>query len=165
MDFAQVLKSWVLLALGVLLAAGTASGIYYDQWDSLVFAVILLSVCNIFLKPLLMLFSLPFIIITFGIGIWLINALLFLLVGALVGGFHVETFFSALWGALVVSLTGGIANILFGASKNGVRGRINVQVHRGGPPPGGLPRGDSAPRTDVQKKRKPLKDDDDVIDI
>jgi putative membrane protein len=78
--------------------------------------------------------------------------LLFLLVGHLVHGFHVESFWHALWGAFVVSLTGAAANFLFGSS------RVKVQVNRG---PGG--RGPSGSGS-AQQKRKPIKDDD-VIDI
>ena len=67
--------------------------------------VVLLSLCNTVLKPLLVLFTLPFIVLSLGIGVWLINALLFYFVGRLVSGFHVATFGAALWGALIVSLT------------------------------------------------------------
>ncbi|MFW6218290.1 MAG: phage holin family protein [Verrucomicrobiota bacterium] len=153
MDFARLLKSWVLIALGVLLASGTAGGIRYDSTGSLVVAVIVLSLCNVFLKPLLMLFSLPFIVLTFGLGIWLINAVLFLLVGEVVGGFHVDSFWNALWGAFVVSLTGALANLFF--APKGTR-RVNIQVRRGPGGPGASTRGGS---------RRPLKDDDDVIDV
>ena len=86
MDFKQLLKSWVIIAFGVLIASNTGSGIHYENREALIIAVILLSALNVFLKPVLMLFSLPFIILTFGIGIWIINALLFLFVGMLVSG-------------------------------------------------------------------------------
>ncbi len=156
MDFKQLLKSWLLLALGVLLASYTSQGIHYESTDALIFAVLLLSLCNVFFKPLLMVFSLPFIILTFGIGIWLINALLFMLVGELVPGFTVDTFGNALWGALVVSITGAVANMLFGKS------RVQVQVNRGG----GAQSGPSSRPRAEQPTRRPLKDDDDdVIDI
>lgn len=147
MDFKQLIKSWLLLAVGVTIAAHTASGIHYDSSTALIVAVLLLSICNLVLKPVLMLFSLPFIILTFGIGIWLINALLFLFVGWLVEGFYVDSFVSALWGAFVVSLTGAAAGLLFGKS------RVNVQINKG------------VNRTGPgERPRKPLKDDD-VIDI
>jgi len=154
MQFKQVLKSWLLIALGVLVASNTSSGIHYADGTALFFAVILLSLCNVVLKPMLMLFSLPFIILTFGIGIWLINALLFLLVGQLVPGFFVDTFGNALWGALVVSITSGVANLLFG----GAKGNVRVNINRSGPAQGGAPRNESP-------RQRPLKDDDDVIDI
>jgi len=156
MELPQLLKSWVLIALGVLLASATASGIRYDDTGALVLAVVLLSLCNVFLKPLLLLFTLPFIVLSLGLGIWLINALLFLLVGELVSGFHVDSFWNALWGAFVVSLTGALANLFFGPRNLRRRG-VQVRFGRG---PGAPPR-DQAGR----RPRKPLKDDDDVIDV
>lgn len=161
MEFAHLLKSWVFIAIGVLIASHTAGGISYESVESLIVAVLLLSLCNVFLKPLLMLFSLPFIILTFGIGIWLINAALFLLVGQIVGGFDVASFWSALWGALVVSIVGGVANVLF--APPGQR-RFYMRVDRTGPdrtgpPPSGIGGGRSGPKKRVDK------DDDDVIDV
>ena len=155
MKFPQFLKSWILIALGVLLASNTSQGISYDSNGALILAVILLSFSNVFFKPLLLLFSLPFIILTFGIGVWLINALLFMLVGGLVDGFYVASFGSALWGALVVSLTGVFAGMLFGKS------RVNVQMS--GSVNTGQNAATSGPRPQ-QKTKRPLKDDD-VIDI
>ena len=114
METNSLFKSWLLIALGVLIASNIFSGINYVDTGSLVLAVFLLSLCNVFLKPLLMLFALPFIILTFGFGIWLINAFLFMLVGNLVDGFSVASFGYALAGAFVVSLTGVAANVLFG---------------------------------------------------
>lgn len=150
MDIKALFKSWLLIALGVLIASHVFSGIHYSDTGALLVAVLLLSLCNVFLKPLLMLFALPFIILTFGLGIWLINALLFLLVGKLVDGFSVDSFGYALAGALVVSLTGAAANVLFGNT------RVNVRTTRSEPPNDARPSG---------KKKRPLKDDDDVIDI
>ncbi len=96
-------------------------------------AVLLLSLCNVVLKPVMVLFSLPFVILTFGLGIWLINALLFLFVGYLVEGFHVVGFAYALWGAFVVSVTGWLANVLFAPPGNGGGGRgVSVRIDRSG---------------------------------
>ena len=156
MELARLIKSWLLLALAVLVASNTAKGIHYDDTGALVFAVLLLSLCNVFLKPLLMLFSLPFIILTFGVGIWLINALLFLFVGYLVEGFYVDSFGYALWGALVVSLTGWLASVLFARPKGRNRSGINVRVFNSG----GRPGGPASPKAPAVKK-----DDDDVIDV
>ena len=153
MDFKQLLKSWLLLAVGVTIAAHTASGIHYDNSTAPVVAVLLLSICNLVLKPVLMLFSLPFIILTFGIGIWLINALLFLFVGWLVEGFYVISFVSALWGAFVVSLTGAAASILFG------KGRVKVQFS------GSVNTSRQPQRHKQSKQTSKSLQDDDVIDI
>lgn len=95
----------------MLLAAFTSSGIDFDSGTTLIIVVFLLSLFNLILKPLLVLFTLPFIIFTLGFGLWIINALLLLLVSELVPGFYVDSFLSALWGSLVVSMTSLITNI------------------------------------------------------
>ena len=103
--FVQLLVRWLVLALGVTLATQLVRGISCDSGAALVAVVLLLSFFNAILKPLLVLFTLPFILLTLGLGMVVINALLFLFVGRLVDGFHVAGFWPALWGALVVSVT------------------------------------------------------------
>lgn len=111
--FVNLLLRWLVLALGVLLAERLLPGIRCDSGLTLVVVVLLLSLLNVVLKPLLLLFTLPFIILSMGLGIWLINAVLFYLVGRLVDGFHVAGFGSALLGALIVSVTNLVINRLF----------------------------------------------------
>ena len=111
-DIRQLLKQWVVIALGVSLASLLLDGIQYESATSLVLAVLFISVLNVFLKPVLVLFGVPFIVMTLGLGIILINALIFALVGSLVPGFHVLGFWPAFWGALVVSLTTLFVNVL-----------------------------------------------------
>lgn len=112
--FLQLLARWAVLALGVVLATRLIDGITYDSAGTLVVVVLLLSFFNAVLKPLLVLFTLPFIVLSAGIGMLFINALLFLLVGKLVNGFHVSGFWAALGGALVVSITNIIVSLLIG---------------------------------------------------
>ncbi len=103
--FVNLLVRWMVLALGVVLSATLVPGIHYDSAGTLAVVVILLSFCNAVLKPLMVLFTLPFIVLSLGIGVWLINAVLFYFVGSLVKGFEVAGFGSALLGALIVSVT------------------------------------------------------------
>lgn len=136
----QLLVRWLVLALGVMIATKIVPGIAVDNdGATLLVVVLLLSFFNAILKPLLVLFTLPFILITMGLGVIVINALLFLLVGRLVAGFHVEDFWSALLGSLVVTVT----NLLVSAFVRGSQ-------RDAGPGPGG---------TNPPRKR------DDVIDI
>ena len=110
--FINLLVRWSVLALGVALAAKIIPGISYKDGETLFWVVLLLSLFNAILKPLLVVFTLPFILLTMGIGVLVINALLFLWVGRLVDGFHVADFWSALWGALIVSVTNIVLNTL-----------------------------------------------------
>lgn len=96
---------WTIIAVGVALSALIVPGITYDDGVTLLVVVVLLSFFNAILKPLLVLFTLPFVVLSLGLGVWIINALLFLAVSKLVVGFHVHDFWAALWGSLIVSAT------------------------------------------------------------
>lgn len=152
MAFFKILKQALIIALGVLIASSIAPGIKYDSPEALVLVVVLLTLFNLILRPLLILFALPFVILTFGIGILLINALLFYLVSELVDGFTVTNFWWALLGALIVSLTNLGAGMLMGNQKGSFR--FDVKVNRG--PHQGPQNG--------EPNKKSLRDDD-VIDV
>ena len=107
----SLLYTWFLFALGVLIAAHTSANISYDSSATLFVVVVVLSVLNLFLKPLLVLFTLPFVIISLGLGVWLINAFLLIITSKLVNGFEVASLGAAMWGALVISLTSLMANL------------------------------------------------------
>lgn len=128
--FVNLLVRWLVLSLGVALSTRIVPGISYDSGSTLLVVVVLLSFFNAVLKPLLLLFTLPFIVLSMGIGIWLINALLFYFVGGLVEGFHVATFGAALFGALIVSVTNLVLNRLLSPPRP-------PRPPRG--PPGGTP--------------------------
>jgi putative membrane protein len=108
--FGQLLVRWMVLALGVVIAAHVGPGIHYSDFGSLVVAVIVLSFVNAVLRPVLVLFTLPFIFVTMGLGILVINAFLFWIVGKLTGGFSVDGFWPALGGSLVLSITSFVLN-------------------------------------------------------
>jgi putative membrane protein len=131
--FADLLVRWIVLALGVVIAAHVVSGIHYSSLGSLVVAVLLLSFLNAMLRPVLVLFTLPFIILTMGLGIVVINAILFLVVGRIVDGFTVDGFWPAVWGSLVLSLTSLVMNGVL---------RSSVTVRRPPTPPKGPGGGD-----------------------
>jgi putative membrane protein len=155
--FIQLLLRWLVLAAGVTIAANVIDGIRCDSRETLIVVVLLLSFFNAILRPLLVLLALPFIVLTLGLGMVVINALLFLLVDWLVDGFHVASFWSAVAGAIIVSLTGWAANLL-----------IRQNPPRGPHPPGGSSGGHfggwtrPAPRV-PERKTPPGKGD--VIDI
>ena len=106
----------MILAVGVVLATNIVPGIHCSDLVALAVAVLLLSFLNAILKPVLLLFTLPFIILTMGVGILVINAILFLFVGHLVQGFTVDGFWSALGGSLVLSMTSIVMNGLLRSS-------------------------------------------------
>lgn len=118
----RLVLQWAVCALGVLIAAFLIPGIAYNEGSDLVLAVLILSLLNAFLRPLLVLFTLPFVILTMGFGILFINALLFMLAAHWVDGFHVDGFLSAFFGALIVSLVSilfsGVRSVRVAGSPN-----------------------------------------------
>ncbi len=112
--FLQLLVRWSVLALGVTLATKLIMGIHCDDVGTLAAVVVLLSLFNAVLKPLLVLFTLPFILLSLGFGMLFINAFLFMLVGEMVKGFRVDGFWSALGGALIVSVTNVVISMVIG---------------------------------------------------
>jgi putative membrane protein len=99
-----ILVRWAIHALGVFVAASIIPGITCDDNGKLIMVAVLLGLFNAFLKPFLVFFALPFVVLTLGAGILFINAFLFLLAASLVDGFHVSGFTAAFFGALIVSL-------------------------------------------------------------
>jgi len=108
------LQRWVINTVAVMVAANIVPGIDYGGPASLVVASLLLGILNVVLRPLLWLVSLPVVILTLGLFTWVINALLLYFVGQLVKSFHVADFWSALWGALIISLVSLVLNSLTG---------------------------------------------------
>ena len=108
----SLIVRWLVLALGVTLAEKIVPGVDCKDGLTLFVVVVLLSFFNAVLRPVLVLFTLPFIVLTMGLGLVVINALLFLLVGGLVDGFEVAGFWSAFWAAVIVGLTNFIMTML-----------------------------------------------------
>ena len=106
------LRDAVILFLGTLGATWLVGPIQAESAGTLILVALLLALLNLILKPILVLFTLPFVLFTFGLGLILINAVLLFLAGQLVPGFSVPTFGSALLGALVVSLVNLALNLL-----------------------------------------------------
>jgi putative membrane protein len=106
-------RDTIILFLGVLAATWLLDSIQAESTTTLLLVALVLALLNVVLKPILVLFTLPFVIFTFGLGILLINAVLLYLAGALVPGFFVPGFGTAFLGALIISLiTMGVNLIL-----------------------------------------------------
>lgn len=125
------LQRWIISTVAVLVAAFILRGkIDYGDWLDLLAATLLLGLLNSFLRPLLMLLSLPLLIFTLGLFSIVINAALLLLVSAVMGRehFHVDGFWWAVAGALIISVVSLLLNSITGT------GDARVSVHRGKPP-------------------------------
>ena len=128
------LQRWVINTLAVLVATHLVTGIDYDTVPSLFVASLLFGILITFLRPLLFLLTLPIVVVTLGLFVLFINAALLYLVGSMVKGFHVNGFWPAFWGALVISLVSLVLNTLTGSGESRVRARRPAP---GPKPPGG----------------------------
>ena len=81
-------------------------------WVAFIFGFV-----NAIVKPIIQLLSLPFILLSFGFALLIINALMLVLTDALSSNLTVEGFWSAFWGALFISVAGWITNQLFGTNE------------------------------------------------
>lgn len=99
-----MLLKWLGLALGVLFVGWIIPGISVANFMSAFLGAGVIALVNIFIKPILVFLTLPVNILTLGLFILVINALLFMFVAYLVPGVEVDGFWSAFWGALILSL-------------------------------------------------------------
>jgi putative membrane protein len=133
---------WGLISLGVFVASYIVPGMSVNSIPGLFVAALLLGLLNAFVRPLITLLSLPLVIVTFGLFLWVINAALLYFVGWLVRpSFQVASFWSALGGAAVISLVSWAVSALLGLKREPnpprASGRRTTDHRR--PPPGSGP--------------------------
>lgn len=109
----RLLIGWLIVTGAILLAAYLVPGVRVRSVGSAAVAAAILGIVNLILKPIAMFLSFPFIFLTLGLFIFVVNALLFWLVAEIAPGFEVKNFWAALLGALIVSVVSYITNAAF----------------------------------------------------
>ncbi|GAW93181.1 phage holin family protein [Calderihabitans maritimus] len=99
---------WLLNAVALLITARIIEGIRLEGLVSALTASLILGIVNAFIRPLVILLTLPLNILTLGLFTWVINGLMLKIVSTVVAGFNVEGFWAAVVGALVLSLVSGV---------------------------------------------------------
>jgi putative membrane protein len=115
----------LVVALGLWLASVLVTGIEVSGAWTLIGAALLLGLVNAVIRPLAILLTLPMTVITLGLFLLVINAAMLALVAWVFDGFTISGFWPAVFGAIVVSLTGWLASYFIGP-----RGRIEVIIAR-----------------------------------
>jgi putative membrane protein len=101
----RLVVTWLSNCVALLAAHALIHSISYgDKFGTLVLAGAILGVVNFAIRPLVLLLSLPFLILSLGLGLLVVNAFMLWLTSRIVTGFHVGGFWSAVGGALVVWL-------------------------------------------------------------
>ena len=103
-----------LSAALLLIVANVIRGVEVDGWGSALIGALVLGLVNAFVYPLMVLLRLPLTVVTFGLFLLVVNALMLRLVAALVPGIRVASFGPALWGSLLLSLLNVGVSMLVG---------------------------------------------------
>jgi putative membrane protein len=100
----KILLNWLISALVIITASYILPGVHVESLTAALVTAVVLGISNAFIKPLLLLLTLPITLLTFGLFALVINALLILLAGNIVPGFTVDGFWWALLFSIVVSI-------------------------------------------------------------
>jgi len=99
-----LLVRWLILTAAITVAAYLISGIQVSGFFSAFFAAAVLGVLNVFFRPVLLILTLPINVLTLGLFTFVINAVLLKMASGVISGFEVHGFWSAVWGALIISV-------------------------------------------------------------
>jgi len=122
-----ILIRWLVLTGAILVASYAVDGIQVQGFFTGLWAAVILGVLNAFLRPVLIVLTLPLTILTFGLFTFVINAVLLMMVSGILSGFHIEGFWPAVWGSLIISVVSWFLNTFISG-----RGTVHyVQVQRG----------------------------------
>ncbi|MDL5030915.1 phage holin family protein [Pelomonas sp. APW6] len=102
----KTLTRWLLLAGALLLVAHLYPGVEVKSFGSAMIAALLLGLLNTLLRPILVLLTLPVTVVSLGLFLFVINALMFWAAAGVLDGFAVTGFGAALVGSLIYSLCG-----------------------------------------------------------
>jgi putative membrane protein len=111
-------------ALALLLAAQIFHKIWFDNRQATLIAALVLALVNTYLRPLVVILTLPINILTLGLFTLVINGMMLELVSWIIPAFHVEGFWTAVGGALVISIVSCLLNLLLQPD------RVQVRIHR-----------------------------------
>ncbi|MDE2566789.1 MAG: phage holin family protein [Burkholderiales bacterium] len=102
----KIIVRWMLLAAALLLVAQLYPGVRVASFGAALIAAFVLGLLNTLVRPLLVLLTLPVTLLTLGLFLFVINALMFWWAGSILAGFHVTGFAAALIGSLLYSACG-----------------------------------------------------------
>lgn len=94
----------LITSIAILIAGYLLPGIHVDTFWTALLVALVLSFLNVFLKPLMVLLTIPFTLVTFGLFLLVINALIIMIAGSWVNGFGVDGFWWAMLFSVIMSL-------------------------------------------------------------
>jgi putative membrane protein len=100
-----IIIRWLITTLAILIVASVVPGIHVKSTGAAFIAAAVLGILNAFIRPVLLILTLPLTLLTMGLFIVVINALMFELAGFFVSGLQIASFWSALAASVLVSIT------------------------------------------------------------
>ncbi|KQX12086.1 phage holin family protein [Flavobacterium sp. Root420] len=113
----KLLLRLLVTAALVLLIANFLPGVHVASFATAVIVAVVLGLLNLFIKPILVILTLPVTFITLGLFLLVINAIIILLCTNIVGGFAVDTFWTALFFSIILSILQSITYEILGDDK------------------------------------------------
>jgi putative membrane protein len=113
-----LLLVWALNAVALLLVPYVIPGVHIESFYSALVGVLVLGLVNTVVRPIFVLLTLPVTLLTLGLFLFVINALMFWLVGGILSGFRVDGFFSALFGSIIYSVASWLFSSMIQSKKN-----------------------------------------------
>ncbi|WPH20434.1 phage holin family protein [Variovorax paradoxus] len=110
----RIIIKWLLSAVALLAVAYLYSGVQVNSFGSALIAAAVIGLLNMVVRPVLVVLTLPVTIVTLGLFLFVINALLFWAASGLLSGFQVSGFVAALIGSLIYSLLGLVIEAALG---------------------------------------------------
>ena len=110
----RFLVTWAFNFVALWVAALLLSGIDYDGIWVLIVAALVFSVVNIFVRPLIILFTLPLVLLTLGIALFFINLLMLYLTSWIVDDFTIDSFWWAVLATIIIWLVNVVLEAFFG---------------------------------------------------
>ena len=102
----KLILKWLLSAAALLAVSHLELGVQVSSFSAALIAAVVIGLFGIFLRPVMIILTLPVTLLTLGLFLFVINALLFWTAGSILEGFHVEGFAPALLGSLIYSTCG-----------------------------------------------------------
>jgi putative membrane protein len=111
----RFLLHWAVTSLCLWAASSVFRGIHFADAQALVISALLLGFTNAIVRPLLVLLTLPLTVLTLGFFLLVVNALMLLLVSALVTGFAVDSFWTAFFASIFIAILSFVIGAVLGA--------------------------------------------------
>jgi putative membrane protein len=113
MSWLAVILHWIIAGVALAITSAIVPGFNVKRFRSAVFAALLIGLVSYFVRPLLLFLAFPFTILTLGLFIFVVDAIILRVCAAMMAEFEITNWFSALVGAVILAVTSSILHAVF----------------------------------------------------